>query len=61
MKKIHSIDGTVVSLEHLAKIRKHMEEAAADEYNISYNKTQLNNVEYVQSTEHYKFTLEFFA
>lgn len=61
MKTVYAIEGVTVSLEHLDKIRPHMEEAAAAEYGIKYNSTKLKNVHYLADKDHYQFTLEFLA
>jgi hypothetical protein len=61
MRKVYAIDGVVVSLEHLNKIRAHMEEAAAKEYKFSYTSTRLSNIEYLADKDQYNFTLEFLA
>lgn len=61
MNTVYSLNGIVVSLEHLNKIRAHMEEATAAEYGFKYKSTKLNNICYLADKDHYSFTLEFLA
>lgn len=61
MKTVFSLNGVTISLEHLNKIRDHMEEATASEYGFSYKSTKLNNIKYLADKDHYSFTLEFLA
>lgn len=61
MKTVYKLDGEVVSLEHLDRIRNYMEEAAAKNYDFKFTKTKLTNVEYISDKNYYKFTLEFLS
>lgn len=59
MSMVFALEGSVVSLEYLNRIREWMEEVAAEENKLSFTKTKLNNVEYHKDTDSYTFVLEF--